>query len=304
LEEPELDHACEEWIQIIQNRVNLELTELSALALDDFFEVLDEAFPRAEVRESLSCAFASLQEDQVKAVASQMVSESLNALLWPSLDALQELALVLVMELLDAALELDLCGSQWMYLLELLKVEEGLRHRELVAASRRGQEALELRSVRQLQDQLVDLSEGLGIYVLELFPLQYGFHEELPDLVDEALLELNLRKDLGDCLLEALLESSNESSAPGEDHLFAFFEDKRRNDVIVVQCWHLNLDPLDSVTAKEADLRVPVLLPLRLAELERDEPLHLRLDFWLRRIHHDALDVEASESEQDVSLPV
>lgn len=36
---------------------------------------------------------------------------------------------------------------------------------------------------------------------------------------------------------------------------------------------------------------------MRLAELERDEPLDLCLDFWLRGIRHDALDVEASESE-------
>lgn len=88
LQEPELDHAREERIQIVQNGINLELAELAALALDDFFEVLDEAFPRAEVRESLSCTFAGLQEDQVEAVASQMVSESLDALLRPSLDAL------------------------------------------------------------------------------------------------------------------------------------------------------------------------------------------------------------------------
>jgi hypothetical protein len=127
--------------------------------------------------------------------------------------------------------------------------------------------------------------------------LQYGFHEELADLVDEALLELDLREDLGDRLLEALLESGNESSTPGEDQLLAFFEDKRRNDVIVVQCWYFDLHPLDSVAAEEADLGVAVLLPLRLAELERDEPLHLRLDLRLRGIRHDALDVEASESE-------
>ena len=77
-------------------------------------------------------------------------------------------------------------------------------------------------------------------------------------------------EDLRDRLLEALLESGNQSSAPRQDQLLAFFEDKRRDDVIMVQCRHLDLDPLDSVTANEADLRVPVLLPLRLAELERE----------------------------------
>ena len=55
-----------------------------------------------------------------------MVGEALNALLGPPLDAFEELALVLVVELLNAALELNLRGSQRVDLLELLKVEEGL----------------------------------------------------------------------------------------------------------------------------------------------------------------------------------
>jgi len=59
-------------------------------------------------------------------MAPQMVGEALNALLGPPLDAFEELALVLVVELLNAALELNLRGSQRVDLLELLKVEEGL----------------------------------------------------------------------------------------------------------------------------------------------------------------------------------
>lgn len=55
-----------------------------------------------------------------------MVSESLYALLWPSLDTLEELSLMLIMKFLDAPLELDLSCTQWMDLLELLEVEERL----------------------------------------------------------------------------------------------------------------------------------------------------------------------------------
>ena len=87
---------------------------------------MDEALSRTEEREPLSCLLAGLQEHQIKAMAPQMVSEALNALLGPPLDAFEELALVLVVELLNAALELNLRGSQRVDLLELLKVEEGL----------------------------------------------------------------------------------------------------------------------------------------------------------------------------------
>ena len=79
---------------------------------------------------------------------TQIVSESLHTLLGPSFDALEVLALMLIVELLDAAFELDLRRAQRMDLLELLQVEERLGDGQLVAAAGRGKEALEFRAVR------------------------------------------------------------------------------------------------------------------------------------------------------------
>jgi len=93
---------------------------------DDLLEVLDEPLSCAEGGKLPACLVACLEEGEVQAVASDVVSKSLHTLLWPSLDALQELSLVLVVELLDAPLELDLCGAQRVDLLEFLQVEESL----------------------------------------------------------------------------------------------------------------------------------------------------------------------------------
>ena len=93
---------------------------------DDLLEVLDEPLSCAEGGKLPACLVACLKEGEVQAVASDVVSKSLHTLLWPSLDALQELSLVLVVELLDAPLELDLCGAQRVDLLEFLQVEESL----------------------------------------------------------------------------------------------------------------------------------------------------------------------------------
>jgi|TARA_B110000285_G_C14921566_1_gene512840 hypothetical protein len=98
---------------------------LASLA-DDLLEVLDEPLSCAEGGKLPACLVACLEEGEVQAVASDVVSKSLHTLLWPSLDALQELSLVLVVELLDAPLELDLCGAQRVDLLEFLQVEESL----------------------------------------------------------------------------------------------------------------------------------------------------------------------------------
>ena len=93
---------------------------------DDLLEVLDEPLSCAEGGKLPAWLVACLKEGEVQAVASDVVSKSLHTLLWPSLDALQELSLVLVVELLDAPLELDLCGAQRVDLLEFLQVEESL----------------------------------------------------------------------------------------------------------------------------------------------------------------------------------
>jgi len=158
----------------------------------DLLEELDEALSCAEDGELLAGVVCHLQEGELEAKAPDVVGKSLDALLWPSLDALEELALVLVVELLDALLELDLCGTQRVDLLELLQVEESLGDGQLVTAARGGEEALELGPVGQLQDELVDLPQRLCIHVLEFFPLQDGLHEELPHLAYVALLQLHL----------------------------------------------------------------------------------------------------------------
>lgn len=59
-------------------------------------------------------------------MTTQMFGEFLNALLWPSLDAFEELSLMLVMELLNTSLKLDLSSSKRMNLLEFLQIEECL----------------------------------------------------------------------------------------------------------------------------------------------------------------------------------
>jgi hypothetical protein len=56
-----------------------------------------------------------------------MVSKSLDTLFGPFLHTLQELTLMLVMEFLDTSLKLYLSGTQRVYLLELLQVEESFR---------------------------------------------------------------------------------------------------------------------------------------------------------------------------------
>ena len=184
---------------------------------DDLLEVLDEPLSRTEGRELPTRLIACLQEGELEAVAPNVVSEPLDALLRPSLDALQELTLVLVVELLDAPLKLDLCGTQWVDLLELLQVEESLGDGQLVTATRGGQKALELGSVWQLQDELVDLPQRLRIHILELLPLQDSLHEELSHLADVALLQLHLREDLRYRLLKVVLEGGNELTTSSSD---------------------------------------------------------------------------------------
>ena len=184
-----------------------------------------------------------------------------------------------------------------MDLLELLQVEESLGDGQLVAAARGGQEALELGSVGQLQDELVDLPQRLGIHILELLSLQDGLHEELPHLADIAILQLHLREDLRYRLLEVVLEGGNELTTSSGDQLFAFLEDEWWHDVVVVQGRHLDLYSLDPVPTDEADLCVPALLLLRLSELEGNQPLDLGLDIRILRVSGNVWDVQAPEGK-------
>jgi hypothetical protein len=51
---------------------------------------------------------------------------------------------------------------------------------------------LKLRSIRKVQDEPIDFSEGLGVHVLELLSLKDGLHEERSHLGDVAFLQLCL----------------------------------------------------------------------------------------------------------------
>ena len=90
------------------------------LSVDDFHEVLRKSLSRTEGAELLASLITALEEGELQTMAPDVVSEPLHTLLWPSLDAFEELSLVLVMELLDASLELNLSGAKWVNLLELL----------------------------------------------------------------------------------------------------------------------------------------------------------------------------------------
>lgn len=295
LEQSQLDDPSIERVQVVQDRVDFEVAEVVAQGVNHLLEVLDKALSCTEARELYASIVSRLQEGKLESMLSEVVCEPLDALLGPSLDAFQELALVLVMEFLDASLELDLGRAQGLDLLELLQVEEGLRHRELVAAPRRGQEALELGSVGQLQDEVVDFSQRLGIHILQLFPLENCLHEQGSDLGDVAVLQLHLREDLLNGLLKVLLENGDKLSASGCDELFALLEDEWRDDVIVMQSRHFDLNSLYSISANESDLSVSPLLPLRLSEFQGNKPLDLGLDLRILWVGSNVWKTEASE---------
>ena len=71
------------------------------------------------------------------------------------------------------------------------------------------------------------------------------------------------------------MEGGDELATASGDQLLALFEDERWHDVVVMQGGHLDLHPLDSVSTDEADLGIPALLPLWLAQLQGNQPLDL-----------------------------
>lgn len=148
LDQPQLHDSSVEWVQVVQDGVYLDFREVHALLLDDLLKVLEESLSGAEAGESLAGVSSSLEEHDVEAIVSQVISEPLHRLLRVSLDAFEVGSLVLVVELLYAPLELNLSCPEGVDLLELLEVEERLRNGELVVATRGGQEALELASIR------------------------------------------------------------------------------------------------------------------------------------------------------------
>jgi hypothetical protein len=127
LHERDLDCTCMEGVKVVQDRVDIQIREVLSFRVNDVPEVLSESFSGAEGGKLLARGASGLQEWQVQASAADVIGKPLDALLWPSLDALEELPLVLVVEVLDAPLELDLGSAQRVDLLEFLQVEESLR---------------------------------------------------------------------------------------------------------------------------------------------------------------------------------
>ena len=233
---------------------------------------------------------ACLKESQVQSVSPEMIRKLLNALLWPSLDSLQELPLVLGVELLDALLELDLGRPKRVDLEELLQVEEGLRDRELVRAPRCSQEAIELCSIWQLQDQLVDLAERLWIDVLKLLALQDRLHEEGSNLADAGFLELHLRVDSLNSHGEIVFEDLQETLSASRGEVLRLLQDEGWHDIVDMNCWHLDLDSFNSITGHSGNLCAPsLLIEGRPSKLESHHPLDLGYNFWALRISHDPL---------------
>lgn len=133
LNESQLDDAGVEWIKVVQDCVDLKILEsvlCFILLSDDILKVLNQSFSGAEDlggQTSLRLIRALLKVLNIKTIHAKVISESLNGILRVSLDSLQVLSLMFIMELLDRFLELDLSGPHRMDLVELLKVEEGLR---------------------------------------------------------------------------------------------------------------------------------------------------------------------------------
>ena len=123
-----------------------------------------------------------MKKSHVKSVSPDKVCELLDAFFGPSLRSSQELSGVLLLEVINRLLKLNLSGSKWMDLHKFLEVEESFSNGKLVAATRRCQKVLELISVWQLQYNLVNLTKGLRVYVLQVLALKYGLEEELTDL--------------------------------------------------------------------------------------------------------------------------
>lgn len=121
-------------------------------------------------------------------------------------------------------------------------------------------------------------------------------HEKGSDLGYIAILELHLREDFLNGLLKVLLENGDKLSTPGCNELFALLEDEWRDDIIVMQSRHFNLNSLYTISANEANLSVSPLLPLRLSEFEGNKPLDLGLNLWILWVSSYVWKTEASKS--------
>jgi hypothetical protein len=100
---------------------------------------------------------------------------------------------MLFLEFSDGLLKLYLSGSQRVNLHEFLEIEEGLRDWEFVAAAWGSKEILKLCPVRQFQDDVIDLPQGLWIHILQVFSLKNGIKEEFANLAHVRVLKRDLR---------------------------------------------------------------------------------------------------------------
>ena len=203
---------------------------------------------------------------------------------------------MLLVEVLDRLFELNLGRAEWVDLHEHLQIEECLRDRELVGTARGGQEVREFRSIGQLEDNVVDLSQGLGVDKDAILPVQDGRHEQLSDFIDVRVLELYLTVDPLDRDWKHGLEGRDKLLPPLGDKLFTLLDYVRWLNIVMMQGRHLDLDSFDPVAADEAHLRRPGQVLVRrdgcFGQLEADKPLDLALELGSLRVQHNARDVQ------------
>jgi hypothetical protein len=113
---------------------------------------------------------------------------------------------------------------------------------------------------------------------LSIFPIQDRLHEKSTDLFHVRVLELRLAVDSLDLNRHLFLERGDNLTTALLNQLFTLLHHIRRHNIINMLGWDLDLNPLDTVTANDAD---SVLLCLLLVDgvlnwvLEADQPLDL-----------------------------
>lgn len=95
---------------------------------------------------------------------------------------------------------------------------------------------------------------------------------------------------------QLMLEGSDNPTSASANKVLALFHDVGWHDIVVMQSWHFNLHSLDAIATDKADLIVLLSLVVRLAKLQPDEPLDLRLHVWVRGIDVHIRNVEAAQA--------
>ena len=95
------------------------------------------------------------------------------------------------------------------------------------------------------------------------------------------------------------MERSHELLASLSDKHLALFDHEGWLDIVMVQCWHFNLDSFDTIAADEAHLSglclISVHIDRSLGQLEAEEPLDLTLHLGRFRVENDVLDVKGAQ---------